>query len=74
VLTAIKNIAARSGYAPEGSGAAAGQLAKHGRLLEVTEFENEKRAELGLPPVDSRPEDYCRVLGREPGLAGGEEA
>lgn len=70
VLTAIKNLAARAGYAPDSSAAVTGQLARHGRLLEVTEFENEKRTELGLPPVESRPEDFCRVLGVEPATAG----
>jgi heterodisulfide reductase subunit C len=66
VLTAIKNLAARAGHAPASTKAAAGQLAKLGRLLEVGEFENEKRAELGLPAVGGRPEEFQRILGREP--------
>jgi heterodisulfide reductase subunit C len=79
VLTAIKNLAARAGHAPPSTRAAAGQLVKLGRLLEVGEFENEKRAELGLPEVGGRPGEFQRILGREPeggpeGAGGGEGA
>jgi len=66
VLTAIKNIAARSGHAPASARAVARQLAGHGRLLEVSEFENEKRQDLGLPPVQEHPEPYQQILGIEP--------
>ncbi len=64
VLTAIKNLAAKAGQAPPSSKVIARQLAAHGRLLEVGEFENEKRAELGLPPVGECPGDYQAILGR----------
>lgn len=63
VLIAIKNIAARAGYAPPSQKAIMKQLAGHGRLLEVTEFENNKRGELGLPPVSEHPADYQAILG-----------
>lgn len=63
VLTAIKNLAARAGCAPPSQKAITKQLAGHGRLLEVTEFENKKRAELGLPPVGEAPADYQAILG-----------
>jgi heterodisulfide reductase subunit C len=65
VLTAIKNLAAQAGYAPPSGQAMARQLASHGRLLEVGEFENDKRAELGLPPVSEEPADYRAILGAE---------
>lgn len=76
VLNAIKNIAARAGYGPSSFKAISGLLATHGRLLEVTEFENEKRADLGLPPAECRPEDFQAILGiePEPGAPEGEEA
>ncbi|MBI5524690.1 MAG: 4Fe-4S dicluster domain-containing protein [Desulfarculus sp.] len=66
VLTAIKNLAAAAGYAPPSGQAMARQLAAHGRLLEVGEFENDKRAELGLPPVSEQPGDYQALLGLKP--------
>lgn len=75
VLIAIKNIAAQAGYAPPSAKAIARQLAAHGRLLEVGEFENDKRAELGLPPVRECPGDFQALLGQtgqepEPEAAG----
>lgn len=74
VLTAIKNLAARQGCAPPAARAGAGLLIKHGRLLPVSEFENEKRAKLGLPPVEERPLDFQRLLGVAPeGEGSGEE-
>lgn len=62
VLIAIKNLAVAAGYAPPSLKAIARLLAGHGRLLEVSEFENEKRAELGLPPVSERPADFQAIL------------
>lgn len=73
VLTAIKNIAARAGCAPPAARAGAQLLARQGRLLEVGEFENDKRAKLGLPPVEQRPEDFQRLLGITPAGEAGEE-
>ncbi|MCF8043864.1 MAG: 4Fe-4S dicluster domain-containing protein [Desulfarculaceae bacterium] len=66
VLTAIKNIAAREGHAPPSAKITAELLAKQGRLLEVTDFENDKRSGLGLPPVQQRPEDFQAILGLKP--------
>jgi heterodisulfide reductase subunit C len=66
VLTAIKNIASREGYAPPSAKQIAGLLANHGRLLPVTEFENDKRADLGLPEVKERGSDYASILGIKP--------
>lgn len=69
VLTAIKNIAARAGYGPPATEAVIDQLAAHGRLLEVGEFENQRRTDLGLPEVVEAPAHFQKVLGVEP--AGG---
>ena len=66
VLTAIKNIAARAGYGPPSTDAIINQLAAHGRLLEVGEFENERRTDLGLPEVCESPAHFQAVLGVEP--------
>lgn len=66
VLTAIKNIAAREGYGPPSTQAVIDQLGAHGRLLEVGEFENERRADLGLPEVAEAPAHFQKVLGVKP--------
>ena len=55
VLCAVKNIAAEMGLLPPGLSAQAGLLSERGRLYEVGEFENEKRAEVGLPAVSETP-------------------
>lgn len=61
-LAAIKNLAARAGYAPPSAKVLTKLLATHGRLLEVGEFENERREELGLPPVREIPEPFQNIL------------
>jgi len=66
VLNAIKNLASKAGYAPPSAKQISGLLANHGRLLAVTEFENDKRAALGLPPVQERGSDYTAILGITP--------
>ncbi len=66
LCTALKNLAAAAGYAPPSSRVMAKLLASHGRLLNVGEFENQKRAELGLPPVSEHPADYQAILGIAP--------
>ena len=73
VLTAIKNLAARAGYAPPSAEVAGDFLASYGRLLEVTDFENDKRAKLGLPPVSQEPEDFQSILGKKPQASGEEK-
>ena len=66
VLTAIKNLAARQGQAPAANRVAGKLLASQGRLLSVGELENKKRADLGLPLVEERPEPYQTILGIAP--------
>jgi len=34
----------------------------HGRLHDITGFENERRAELGLPALAEQPEEYQQIL------------
>jgi heterodisulfide reductase subunit C2 len=62
VIYAIKNLAVTEGCIPPGLTAQKGLLKKFGRLYEVTDFENEKRAKIGLPPIIQRPEDYDDLL------------
>jgi len=62
VMFAIKNLAVAEACVPPGLTAQRELLKAHGRLYEVSEFENEKRAKLGLPPIVEHPEDYERLL------------
>jgi heterodisulfide reductase subunit C2 len=62
VMYAIKNIAVKEGCVPNGLTMQKLLLRQHGRLYEVSEFENEKRAKLGLPPVIEHAEDYDLLL------------
>jgi len=62
VMFAIKNLAVEEACIPPGLMGQKNLLRAHGRLYEVTEFENEKREKLGLPPIVEHPEDYERLL------------
>lgn len=65
VMFAIKNLAVLEACVPAGLTAQKKLLRDHGRLYEVTEFENEKREKLGLPPIEERPGDYASLLAEE---------
>lgn len=67
VMFAIKNLAAAEACLPPGLSAQKSLLAGHGRLYEVTDFENEKRTKIGLPHIVEHPEDYAALLAGEPG-------
>lgn len=62
LMTAIRNIAVREGVVPAAFRQQAELLRDHGRLYEITDFENERRSDLGLPPVRERAEDVQRIL------------
>jgi heterodisulfide reductase subunit C len=62
VMFAIKNLAVAEGSVPPGLAAQKTLLKQHGRLYEVTDFENEKREKLGLPKIVEHPEDYDALL------------
>jgi heterodisulfide reductase subunit C len=64
LMNAIKNIAVREGYLPSAMKAQLDILSSHGRLLEVTDFENEKRKESGLPLLQGKTEDVKKILDR----------
>jgi heterodisulfide reductase subunit C len=61
-MNAIKNIAVREGYLPSAMKAQIDLLSTFGRLLEVTEFEGDKRKESGLPQVQGKTEDVKIIL------------
>jgi heterodisulfide reductase subunit C len=62
LMNAIKNIAAREGYLPPAMKTQLDLLSSFGRLLEITDFENEKRKESNLPPVQGKTEDIKKIL------------
>lgn len=62
LMNAIKNIAVREGFLPSPMKSQLDLLSSFGRLLEVTEFENEKRKESGLPLLHGRTEDVRKIL------------
>jgi heterodisulfide reductase subunit C len=61
-MNAIKNIAVREGYLPPPMKIQLDLLSSFGRLLEITDFENEKRKESNLPPIQSKTEDIHKIL------------
>ncbi|NWG03407.1 MAG: 4Fe-4S dicluster domain-containing protein [Syntrophaceae bacterium] len=64
LMNAIKNIAVREGYLPPSMRSQLNLLASFGRLLEVTDFENDKRRDSGLPLFQRRTEDVKKILSR----------
>jgi len=62
VMFAIKNLAAEEACVPSGLMGQKSILKKHGRLYEVSDFENEKREKLGLPAIEEHADDYDVLL------------
>jgi len=62
VMNAIRNIAVREGHTPAGFRSQAELLRDHGRLYEITDFENERRVERGLPAIPEQARDVHRIL------------
>jgi heterodisulfide reductase subunit C len=62
LMNAIRNIAVREGHVPAAFRIQAELLSEHGRLYEISSFENERRAEQGLPPIQERAEDVRHIL------------
>jgi heterodisulfide reductase subunit C len=62
LMNAIRNIAVREGHVPAAFRLQAELLRDHGRLYEITDFENERRMEWGLPPIPERADDVHRIL------------
>jgi heterodisulfide reductase subunit C len=62
VMFALKNLAVLEACIPPGLTAQRALLRDHGRLYEITDFENEKREKLGLPRIVEHPEHYAELL------------
>ena len=64
LMNALKNIAVKEGYLPSAMKAQLDLLASFGRLLEITDFENEKRKDLDLPLLQEKTEEVRIILER----------
>jgi heterodisulfide reductase subunit C2 len=62
LMHAIKNVAVRHGYIHPSFEAQVDLLRQHGRLYDITTFENERRAEQGLPTITERAEDFGAIF------------
>jgi heterodisulfide reductase subunit C len=62
VMNAIKNIAVREGYIHPTLKTQVGLLNEHGRLIEITEFENKMRSKLGLPPIEKTSDETKKIF------------
>jgi heterodisulfide reductase subunit C len=62
LMHAIKNIAVREGHIHPSYRTQGDLIQNHGRLYDITDFENQRRSDLGLPPIVERPDDYRRIL------------
>src|SRR5512136_2154638 len=62
LMNAIRNIAVREGHIPQAMKMQLDLLASFGRLLEMTEFENDRRKELNLPPIQGKTEEVKQIL------------
>jgi heterodisulfide reductase subunit C len=73
LMNAIKNIAVKEGYLPPSMKIQLDLLSSFGRLLEVTDFENDRRKELDLPSIQAKTGDVKKIL-EKTGLAHEEKA
>lgn len=62
LVHALTNIAIREGYVPSAFRAQVDLLRDHGRLIEIGEYDNERRAELGLPPITEQAAEVACIL------------
>jgi heterodisulfide reductase subunit C len=62
VMNAIKNIAVREGYIHPSFKAQVELLKEHGRLIEISDFENKMRAKLGLPSINESAKDTKKIF------------
>src|SRR4030043_865563 len=57
LMNAIKNIACKEGHLPASMKMQLDLPSSFGRLLEVTDFENDRRKEFDLPPIQAKTQD-----------------
>ncbi|MEZ4812606.1 MAG: 4Fe-4S dicluster domain-containing protein [Caldisericia bacterium] len=56
IIFSLKNLASREGFMHPSMVPQVEILSEFGRLYEMTDFDNKKRAKLGLPPLGNKPE------------------
>jgi heterodisulfide reductase subunit C len=64
LMNAIRNIAVREGYVPRTFTRQIEELRAHGRLLEVADYENQRRERYGLPPLVEAADEVRAILDR----------
>jgi heterodisulfide reductase subunit C len=64
LMNAIRNIAVREGHIPPAFKMQLDLLASFGRLLEITDFEHDRRKELNLPLIQGKTEEIKKILGK----------
>jgi heterodisulfide reductase subunit C len=77
IMGAIKNIAVKNKLVPAMFAGQVATLKAHGRVYEVGELENEKRAKIGLPQITEMPDEVRKLLemtGAEELARGGQSA
>ncbi len=62
LMTVLKNMAYRSGYAPAGTNIQLESLSRMGRIYEISDFDNKKRVKLDLPELPTVLEDAGALL------------
>ena len=62
LIFALKNLSSREGFMHPSMVPQVEILSEFGRLYEMTDFDNKKRAKLGLPPVGNKPEAVDSVF------------
>ncbi len=62
LMNAIRNIAVREGHVPKTFKIQVEKLRGHGRLYEIEDYENERRAEYGLPPIREDADEVRQIL------------
>jgi heterodisulfide reductase subunit C len=64
LMNAIRNIAVREGHIPRTFTMQVEKLREHGRLYEIDDYENERRAGHGLPPIQENAVEVRSILDR----------
>jgi heterodisulfide reductase subunit C len=62
LMHAIKNIAVREGHIHPSFRIQGDLILNHGRLYDITDFENQRRSDVGLPSITERPGEYYHIL------------
>ncbi len=63
VITALKNLAVKHGHVPAGFKKQAELVYEYGRVYEITDFDNKRRAKrLGLPEISQRADEVRRLF------------